>query len=210
MLRDAAARLAVVLDERWVYLTLVLNTVGCVHYVAMILRGRVRPNRASWLLWTLAPAVVLAAELEQGVGLRAVMTFGIALGPGLVLLASFAARGAYWRLGRLDWACGALSGLALVLWALTDDADLAIVLSIAADALAAVPTLRKAITHPHTENPFFFVCVAVGGVLTLLTIRRWTFADWAFPVYIAVFPAALALLIQRLQAASGEPDLTQP
>ena len=187
------------IDERFVYLTLLLNTVGSAHYIAMIIRGEVVPNRASWLLWAVAPAVVFAAELQQGVGLRSVMTFGIALGPLLVFLASFATTSAYWKLGRLDWACGGLSALALALWAVTDSAILAILLSIAADALAAIPTIRKTLSHPSTENPFFFVCVSLGGALTLLTVQRWGFADWVFPAYILVFPGFLALLIWRLQ-----------
>lgn len=196
------------IDERWVYLTLVLNLVGSAHYIAMILKGQVRPNRASWLLWAVAPAVVLAAELDQGVGLRTLMTFGIALGPLLVLLASYLRRGAYWQLGLFDWACGGLSGLAVLLWALTDAPNSAIILSIAADALAAVPTIRKSISHPETEHPLFFVFVSAGGALTLLTLQRWTFADWAFPVYIFVFPGFLALLIWRQQRrASGRAAL---
>ena len=68
------------LDERLVYLTLLLNLVGTANYIAMIFCGQVGPNRASWVLWAIAPAVVFAAELTEGVGLRAVMTFGIALG----------------------------------------------------------------------------------------------------------------------------------
>lgn len=193
------------LDERFVYSTLVLNMAGSAHYVMMIIHGRVRPNRASWLLWTLAPAVVLAAELDQGVGLRTVMTLGIALGPLLVLIASLSTRSAYWKVGRLDWACGALSGAALVLWALTDSPTIAILLSIAADAVAAVPTIRKVMTDPHTEHPAFFACVSLGGALTLMTVQRWTFADWAFPAYIFLFPGLLALLIRQLQARARWP-----
>ncbi len=189
------------LDERFVYVTLVLNLGASAHYIAMILGGTVQPNRASWLMWAIAPAVVFAAELDQGVGLRAVMTFGIALGPLLVVIASYATPSAYWKLGVFDWACGGLSGLALVFWAITESADVAIVLSIAADALAAIPTIRKSVTHPHTEHWLFFLMVSLGGLLTILTIQRWTFADWAFPVYIFVFPGLLALLIWRRQAA---------
>ncbi len=188
------------IDERFVYLTLVVNLIGTVHYVVETLAGRVRPNRASWLMWAVAPAVVLAAELQQGVGLRAVMTFGIVLGPVVVLLASYATTAAYWRLGRFDWACGALSALAVLLWVVTESAAVAIILSIAADFLAAVPTVRKAITHPDTEHPFFYALVSMGGAVTLLTIQRWSFADWAFPVYIFVFPGVLALLIWRQRA----------
>jgi hypothetical protein len=191
----------IVLDERFVYLTLLLNLVGSAHYIVMILSGKVRPNQASWLLWAIAPAVVFVAELDQGVGLRTVMTFGIALGPLLVVIASYTTESAYWRLGVLDWACGGLSGLALLFWAITESAAVAIILSIASDALAAIPTIRKAVTHPQTENPLFFVCVSLGGALTLLTIQRWTFADWAFPVYIFLFPGFLALLIWRQQSS---------
>lgn len=195
------------LDERLVYLTLALNLIGSVDYIRRVRSGEVRPNRASWLLWAIAPAVVLAAELQQGVGLRALMTLGIALGPFLVFVSSFTTRAAYWKLGRLDWSCGALSGLAVALWALTDSAVLAIALSIAADALAAIPTVRKAITDPHTESPVFFVAVSLGGALTLATLQRWTFADWAFPFYIFVFPGLLALLIHRLRRAEDRgPD----
>ncbi len=189
------------LDERFVYLTLLLNLTATAHYIAMIRHGQVRPNRASWLLWALAPAVVLAAELDQGVGLRTVLTFGIALGPLLVVIASYTTPAAYWKVGALDWACGGLSGLALMLWAVTESAAVAIILSIAADALAAIPTIRKAVTHPHSEHPLFFVLVSLGGALTLLTIQRWTFADWAFPLYILLFPGFLALLIWRRQMA---------
>ncbi|CAN5591421.1 hypothetical protein BH23ACT6_BH23ACT6_08480 [soil metagenome] len=189
------------LDERFVFLTVLLNLVGSVHYLTKVLSGHVQPNRASWLLWAIAPAVVLAAELDQGVGLRAVMTFGVALGPLLVVIGSYATKAAYWKLGALDWACGGLSGLALVGWGITESAAVAIILSMAADTLAAIPTIRKTVTHPHSEHPLFFLLMSLGGGLTLLTIQRWTFVDWAFPLYIFLFAGLLALLIWQQQAS---------
>lgn len=69
------------LDERLVYLTLLANLGGAAHYIAKTFSGQVQPNQASWALWAIAPGVVYAAELTEGVGLRMVMTFGIALGP---------------------------------------------------------------------------------------------------------------------------------
>ena len=197
------------LDERFVYLTLLLTLVGTAHYVAMIFSGQVRPNRASWALWAIAPGVVFVAELTEGVGLRALMTFSIALGPLLVVIASYATKAAYWKLGAPDWACGGLSGLALALWAITDSAAVAIILSIAADALAAIPTVRKTITHPDTEHPLFFLLVSLGGALTLLTLQRWTFADWAFPLYIFLFPGFLAMLIWWRQSLLRRDALAQ-
>lgn len=93
------------LDERFVYATLLLNLVGAAHYLVMIFRGHVQPNRASWALWAIAPGVVFAAELAEGVGIRTVMTFGITLDRLLVVVASYATKAAYWKLGALDYAC---------------------------------------------------------------------------------------------------------
>lgn len=95
------------------------------------------------------------------------------------------------------------------MWAITDSAVLAIILSIASDALAAIPTARKTITHPDTEHPLFFVLVSLGGALTLLTIQRWTFADWAFPLYIFLFPGFLAVLIWWRQSLMRHEALGQ-
>ena len=148
------------LDERFVYLTLLLTLGGTAHYIALIFSGRVRPNRASWALWAIAPGVVFAAELTEGVGLRTVLTFGIALGPLLVVVASFATKAAYWKLGTLDWACGGLSALALALWAITDSADVAIILSIAADALAAIPTVPED-DHPPGNGAPVVLCAGI-------------------------------------------------
>ena len=96
-----------------------------------------------------------------------------------------------------------------MLWAITDSAVVAIILSIAADALAAIPTVRKAITHPDSEHPLFFALVSLGGALTLLTIQRWTVADWAFPLYIFLFPGLLAVLIWWRQSLLRHEVLAQ-
>ncbi|HXH77878.1 hypothetical protein [Nocardioides sp.] len=51
--------------------------------------------------------------------------------------------------------------------------------------------------------------VSLGGALTLLTIQRWTFTDWAFPLYIFLFPGFLALLIWWRQSLVRDGALTQ-
>jgi hypothetical protein len=38
----------------------------------------------------------------------------------------------------------------------------------------------------------------------LLTLQRWTFADWAFPAYILLFPGFLAWLIWWQQRTAAD------
>ena len=46
--------------------------------------------------------------------------------------------------------------------------------AVLADLVAGVPTLRKAWSHPETENATVFVLSGLNGVITLLTIDTWT------------------------------------
>ncbi len=184
------------LDPHFVILGALLSLTGALSYARETLRGRTRPNRVTWLLWTVAPLIAFAVELADRVGLPALLTFSVGFGPLLVLLASFAAPTANWRLGRIDYACGALSVLALVAWRLSGSGAIAICLSIAADALASVPTVIKAVQAPQTEHPAVFRNGFLNAAITLLVIDHWTFAAWGFPVYILVIAGTLYVLVR--------------
>jgi len=114
----------------------------------------------------------------------------------MVFIASFINKKAVWRLSAFDYACGALSVLGLILWAITQHGNVAIVCSIFADGIAAVPTLVKSYKEPESEHSYIFLAGAVGAIITLLTIDNWTFANYGFPIYIALISGVLGILIE--------------
>ncbi len=183
------------LDVHWVILGAALSMAGGAAYVRDTLRGTTHPNRVTWLLWAAAPLLAFAVEVDEGVGLRSLMTFVVGFGPVLVLAASFVNRQAVWRITRLDWVCGALSVAGTALWLGTRVGVVAIAASIAADALAAVPTLVKSWRAPHTETVSVYVGSLANAVITLLTVTRWTAAESAFPLYIGVITAVEVVLV---------------
>lgn len=184
------------ISDKFVILGAVLNLIGSTRYVIDTLKGKTKPNRVTWFLWTLAPAVAFAAEINQGVGLRSLMTFMVGFGPLLVLIASFINRKSVWKLTTFDIVCGILSLLGLLLWFLTRHGNIAIALSIASDGLAAMPTIVKAYRNPETESGLIFFNGAVSAAITLLTINVWTFANYGFPLYILLICVLLVLLIK--------------
>ncbi len=181
---------------QFVYVGALLSLIGTSTYIADTVRGRTHPNRVTWFLWALAPLIAFVAQLQEGVGLRSLLTFTVGFGPLLVFLASFVNRGAYARITRFDLACGSLSIVALVAWQLTGKGTVAIAFSLLADFMAAVPTLRKAYREPHTETAAAFLCSGLSAAITLLTITEWDFAVAAFPVYILVMSALLFTLVR--------------
>ncbi|MDB5178261.1 MAG: hypothetical protein JWN01_204 [Patescibacteria group bacterium] len=183
------------LNDKFVILSGVLTVAGAAGYAYETLKGRNQPNRVTWAMWALAPMIGFFAQLSQGVGLQSILTFSMGFGPLLVLAASFANRKAYWRLTKFDLLCGSISLVALALWVLTGKGLVAIVLSIAADLFAAIPTIKKSYQDPESESGFPFLVGAVAGIITLLTINVWTVSNSAFGVYVLLTDSLIAGLV---------------
>lgn len=196
------------IDPRFAILGALIILTGNAAYARDTVRGNTQPNRVSWGLWALAPMIAFAAEVVQGVGLNAVLTLAVGVGPLLVVAASYLDPKAYARVTPFDAGCGVLSLIALAAWAATGRGNVAILLSILADFLAAIPTIRKAYRYPHTEHAIAFLSGVAGSAITLLTIKAsdWGFASVAFPAYILLDSGLIALLI--LLPRAGRPAVT--
>lgn len=184
------------INENFIYLALVFNVLGNLSYLIAVLKGRAKPNKVTWFLWALAPLIGYAAQVTEGVGISSLMTFAVGFGPLLVFFASFLNRKAEWKITSFDLFCGFFSILALVLWAITKDAVLALILSILADAVACIPTLIKSWYYPETEEYKAYLFAGVSAFITILTIKSWTFTTYAFPVWILGICIVFTILIK--------------
>lgn len=184
------------LDSHFVILGAILNILGGLSYIIDTLKGKVKPNRVTWGLWALAPLIAFAAEIKQGVGLQSLLTFVVGFNPLLIFLASFINKKSYWNIGRLDIICAILSLAGLTLWLITRVGNIAILFSIFADALAAVPTVVKSYKAPETEDFKVYLLAAINAGITLLTIKTWNFANYGFPLYILLIDLLFVLLIK--------------
>ncbi|MBN1358015.1 hypothetical protein JW988_04510 [Candidatus Bathyarchaeota archaeon] len=153
-------------------------------YIRSMFKGQTKPNRVTWLMWTIAPFTAAFAAFSSGATWAAVPVLMSGLSPFLILLASFLNKRAYWKLSAFDYACGVLSALALVFWYVTENPNVAIVFAIFSDALAATPTLRKAWHNPQTEFRWPFLVGVFSPMTSFLVAPAWTFSEIAFPAYL--------------------------
>ena len=184
------------LHSNFIIIGTLIGAVGSVAYLIDTVKGKVKPNRVSFLLWSIAPLIAFFAQIQQGVGLEALMTFSTGFLPLTVFIASFVNKQAEWKLTRFDLLCGILSLLVLVLWIITRVGNVAIFFSIVADGLAALPTIVKAYKYPDTELAWPWIATVVGVVLTLLTLSTFTFANSGFILYILVVNIVIFTLVQ--------------
>ena len=184
------------LHSNFVIVGTLIGAAGTVVYLKHTLKGTVKPNRVTFLLWSLIPFIAFSAQIKQGVGLEALMTFSTGFLPLTVFIASFVNKQAEWKLTRFDLMCGFLSLLGVALWMITKVGNIAILFSIVADGLAAVPTVVKAYKYPETEIAWPWIATAFGVVLTLLTLSTFTFANCGFIIYILALNILIYLLVQ--------------
>jgi YVTN family beta-propeller protein len=183
-----------VLNDQFIVLGALVNFLAGVGYVIATVRGQARPNRVSWGLWSVTSWSALLGQLDEGVGMPALLTFTVALIPSLIFLASFVG-GAYWRFSKLDVVCGVLAVLTLVAWKLTASGIVAIVLSILVDALAGIPTVVKAFREPESESHVAYTAGMFSAACTLLTLQEFTIATSAFAIYFFTLCTTISFLL---------------
>ncbi len=185
------------LPEHFAIVGALIASIGGFVYLYETIRGKVQPNRVTWLLWFLLPTIILVAQRVQGVGAVSWVTFVAGLTPLLIFIASFFNKKAYWKTVPLDYACMAIAFVGIALWAVTKNPNLAIVFSIIADFAAGFPTLKKSYIHPESESWRAYAISATGFVVSILAIHTWTFANYGFVVYLALMEGLLAALAFR-------------
>lgn len=173
------------------------NFLAGLFYLRDTLRGRIQPNRVTWLMWSVAPLIGTAAALSDGVGFAVLPVFVAGFIPLLVFFGSFVNPKAYWKLETFDYFCGFCSVLAVILWGITQEPAIAIAFAIASDGLAGIPTLVKSWHYPKTESGLPYATGIFSALTGFTAVQTWVFSEYAFLIYILTMNSLLVLTIYR-------------
>jgi len=180
-----------------VILGAIVSLFGTYIYIRDTLRGQTKPNLVSWVLWAVAPMIASAAAFSAGIRWAVLPTFMVGFVPILVIIAALIKHKAIWRPTTFDYICGGLSVMALVLWIITKEPNLAIIFSIFSDGLAALPTIRKSWLFPDTESGIVYTTGLFNMLTTIAALQFYTFSELAFPIYIVAVNLVIIFAIYR-------------
>lgn len=183
-----------VLPEYFLLISAAIRLVGGVAYLRATILGKAKPNPLTWLLWAITPAITLVAGIVAKVGDSLIVTAALAISPLLVFITAMIKNPRSLKLDRLNLICAFLAILGIVLWCLTKNQDLAILLAIVADFISSLPTLIKAKKQPKSEYPPTYIMSAAAMLLALLTMPSWNFTNSAFMIYVFVLNMIIANL----------------
>jgi len=175
----------------------IIGSLGGFYYGYETILGKAQPNRITWLLWGIFPLVIFVAQRAQGVERVSWASFVAGLTPLLIVAASFFNKKAYWKSEPRDYYLMAAAVFGILLWALTDKPNLALLFSLLADVLAGIPTLIKAYRHPHSESWIAYAVSAFGFGISFLSVQIYNFENATFVAYLLILNVALAVLASR-------------
>ena len=170
-----------------------LQVLSYVVYFYGMYKGKTKPHAFTWFAWGVANVIAFFAIITSGGGAG---TWSI--GVNAILCFVIAGIGAYQRVvvyDLFDWFALVGGILGAVLWAITDNPLLAVLLISVSDAICFIPTFRKAYRLPYEENATSFAIGVLNYVITLFALETFIFTTWLYPVEIILVDLSLVILI---------------
>ncbi|WP_421847771.1 hypothetical protein [Marinomonas sp.] len=176
-------------------IAILLAIIGFVPYIALILRGQVKPHVFSWVIWGITTTIIFFAQLEAEGGMGA---WPIGLSGVITILIAFLA---YIKRGdatitKLDWGFLLVALTSLPLWYMTNDPLWTVVILTTVDMVGFGPTFRKAYHRPFEESRVFFILIILRNVCSVAALEAYSVTTVLFPFCLAVGALVLLVILQ--------------
>ncbi len=174
-----------------------IGVVGYVLYLRTVFLGTTKPHIFTWLIYALIDAIVFTIQLISGGGPGAWVLFVSVVGNTVVALSCI--RSGERRIAVSDWISFLSALVGIVLWQITDNPFIAIVILTITNTLAVLPTLRKSFNNPYEESVTVWGLDLFRFSLSLAALTSLTLTTALFPVGVLVTNGTLVatILIRR-------------
>ncbi len=162
-------------------------------YLHSILKGKTKPQRATFAIWSVVNIVTFLSYFASGARETIWVALVYAIFQIVIFLLSF--KYGVGGSSRLDIVCllGAATGV--FLWIITKNPLTALYLSIFVEFLGLVPTIKKSYIYPKTENTLSWSIASFGSFLNLFAITSFKPEIALYPIYLFLGDIVVVLLL---------------
>jgi hypothetical protein len=168
-------------------------------YLIDIVHKKTKPNIVSWFTWLLLTAIATAAALAGHSPRSALLLAGSTFCSGAVVVLGL--KYGIAKFSTFDILCQIGAILGLVLWLVFNSPDIGIIVPVAIDLMAVLPTLRHAWKSPGEETWSTFLAGSIASVFTIISLTHYNIASLLYPLYLLIANGTIvsAVLIRRKQ-----------
>lgn len=158
-----------------------INIIGFVPYIRDIFRHKTEPERAMWWIYTALFLLLFAAQLNAGAHWLLLVTGVYILNSAVIAILSL--RYGYGSLHKRDAISLIIAAIGLLLWLLTKQPLLAILVVILVDIAGFWLTLLKVWHAPRSETLVSWQLAFVAAVISIFSIKTLKFDLVIYPLY---------------------------
>jgi hypothetical protein len=171
----------------------VISALSIAVYVVSILKGKTKPNRASWIIWSVTNIILLASYFS--VGARATIFLPITYVFSALITLSLSFRYGVLKWSKLDYFSLIIAGLSLIIWFITNNPLTALLMNLTMDAFAYLPTLKKSFIDPSSESSTSWFLIFIGSVFNILAVEFFSFKILIYPIVMLVMNGAVVMVL---------------
>jgi len=189
----------------------VLSTFAFIPYILDTIARRTRPQRASWLIWSVLGSIAFVSQVYEG-ATASLWFAGVQITGTIIVftLSIWAGKGSY--LSKSDYAILLAASVGLVLWYITDTAAYALAITISISLLGGFATVAKAYRDPDSETLITWVVSFLASAFALMSVGSTDLILLAYPLYLftlyLAFIVAISLGRARIASANRAPART--
>lgn len=180
------------------------QTLGYIRYVREIVHNTIRPNRWSWLIWSLT---ALVETLTYGAivdDIYKTAAFFVSVIACIVITILIWSKATWEKPTKIEIFCTIVSIIAVVLWVKYDLAVWAHILITAVLPIAFIPSFQDAWKDYKKEDIYAWQFWSIGDILAIILVAtRYTDGPFEFPYAILEFTCHAimwtAIAIRRYQ-----------
>jgi hypothetical protein len=170
--------------EIFAIIVAVMMIAGAPPYLLDILKGKTKPQRASWFIWSLLGIIAFFSQLKLH-GAWSLVFVGLdAIGNLLVFGLSFKYGSGGW--GITDRIALVIALISLTISILLHQPVLALSGVILADMSGAVLTMVKTYKHPASETTITWLFLGTASLIGALSVGKLDWKLLLYPVYLSV------------------------
>jgi hypothetical protein len=174
-------------------LSIGVSMAGLVPYVKQIIWGNVRPERATWFIWTIIMLMSLLGFDAAGGGDGWWFILGDFLVTFVIFIFSLFRGVGGWS--KLDIICLIVATFGLILWQVSNQPLLVLIGVIVADVMGVIPTLKKALEQPESESASTFLFTTVAAAMGFVAVGNWNWTLLSYPLYLFLANGIVAQVI---------------
>lgn len=180
-------------------LSSLLTVIAVVPYFLDVAKRKTKPRIVSWAIWTLLMVIAGSAALKQGSMASAILSFSAAFATLMIVIVGY--RNSDKTYNKLDVFSIVFAVIGLLLWWRFNSPLIALIMSVAIDVAAGIPTLWHSYKKPYEETATTFALSGFGAFLSLIAIQTFTLGNLIIPAYLTFMNVLFVtvILIRRAQ-----------